>query len=255
MNIQTIMMVSTVVIAMATLTYASLTYFLLREQRREKEKPRIQEIGDVVILPLIKTLEKQKSSFSKGDFNWTQNGFYYKRHQLAEFHGVEKLIYEDFTKAFPDSLTNIEKYNQELNKQTEVLDIFADKLRSLPDFKGTVDALYEEYKRKLEMAGSSYRILVSATLDDILEDVVNNRQNLNSRNAYYEFWNLYGEELLKFRSREEVKTHKEEVKSECKNLLGLLEDILKDLKAILNDYREKYGISYKADELKYSRTY
>jgi hypothetical protein len=213
MNIQTILMVSTVVIAVATLIYASLTYLLLREQRREKEKPRIQEIGDVVILPLIKTLEEQKSSFMNGDFNWTQNGFYYKGHQLAEFHGVEKLIYEDFTKAFPDSLTNIEKYNQELKKQKEILDKFANKLRSLPDFKETVDALYEEYERKAKKSDSFFEPN-STNLEYILEDVVNNRQKLNVGNAYYEFWNLYGVELLKFRSR--VKLIKKKLKANVK---------------------------------------
>jgi hypothetical protein len=254
MNIQTIMMVSTVVIAVATLIYASLTYFLLREQRREKEKPRIQEIGDVIILPLIKMLEEQKSSFIKGDFKWTQNGFYYKSHQLAEFDGVEKLIYEDFTKAFTNIVNEIEKYNQELNKQKEVLDNFADKLRSLPDFNGTVYRLFEEYERKAKKSDSFFKP-DSRNLEYILEDVVNNRQKLSSGNAYYEFWNLYGAELLKFRGREEVKNHKEEVKSECKNLIGLADDILKNLKAVLNNYREKYGISYKEVERKYSRTH
>ena len=182
--------------------------------------------------------------FSKGDFKWTQNGFYYKRHQLAEFHGVEKLIYEDFTKAFPDSLTNIEKYNQELNKQKEVLDSFADKLRLLPDFKGTIYELFEEYKRIIKKSDSFFEP-DSKNFEYVLEDVVNNRYKLNSGNAYYDFWNLYGEELLKFSKREEVKNQKEEVKTKCENLLGLADDSLKDLKAILNDYREKYGIIYK----------
>lgn len=247
MNIQTIMMVSTVVIALATLTYASLTYFLLREQRREKEKPRIQEIGDVVIWPLIKKLEEQKSSFSKGDFNWTQNGFYYKWHKLAEFHGVEKHIYDDFTKAFPDSLTNIEKYNQELKKQKEILDKFADNIRSMQDFKETAYAYFGEYARQ---TGSSDSLFKSDNkyLEIILENVVNNRQSLREGNGYYNFWNIYGKKLLEFRSRDEVRKQKEEVKSECKNLLGLLEGILKNLKAILNEYREKYGIIYKEVE-------
>jgi hypothetical protein len=106
----------------------------------------------------------------------------------------------------------------------------------LPDLEGTVYRLFGEYERKYKKSDSFFRPK-STNFKYTLEDVVNNRQKLNSGNAYYEFWNIYGEELLKFRRREEVKAHKEEVKSECKNLLGLLGGILKDLKAILNDYR------------------
>ncbi|NAS88156.1 hypothetical protein C4E24_00195 [ANME-1 cluster archaeon AG-394-G21] len=61
---------SSVVIATATVIYATLTYLLLREQQREKKKPRIQEISDFVINPLVKRLESQKSYLKKGDFGW-----------------------------------------------------------------------------------------------------------------------------------------------------------------------------------------
>ena len=245
------MMVSTVVIAVATLIYASLTYFLLREQRREKEKPRIQEIGDVVIWPLIKKLEGQKSSFSKGDFNWTQDGFYYRNHQLAEFHGVEKLIYDDFTKAFPDCLTNIEKYNQELNTQKEILDNFANKIRSSQDFVDEVLTALAEYQKKY-LEKDIPRVSFEH-LELILGFIVNDKLTLNQGNRCYGFWNIYGIRLSEFRYREELTYDNEEVAKGCKNLLGLADDILENLKAILNNYREKYGIIYKEVERKYSQ--
>jgi len=61
---------SSVVIATATVIYATLTYLLLREQQREKKKQRIQEISDFVIYPLVKRLESHKSYLKKGDFGW-----------------------------------------------------------------------------------------------------------------------------------------------------------------------------------------
>ena len=90
---------SSVVIATATVIYATLTYLLLREQQREKKKQRIQEISDFVIYPLVKRLESQKSYLEKGDFG-----------------------YED----------------KEVEKLKDSLKEFADEIKSLPDFRNNV---------------------------------------------------------------------------------------------------------------------
>jgi hypothetical protein len=247
-----VLTLSTATVAGATVIYATLTYLLLREQRREKEKPRIQEIATVVIYPLMEKLENQKNFFKKGDFSWTRTGFYYYRQKIAPSPGIEGLIYEDFRKAFPDIVKNIEKYNKVLEKQKEILDNFANKIRSLPDFIKEVSKRFMEYERESKLADilgvcglSSLFESNTQNIEHILAYVVNNEQNLNSDNAYYNFWNQYGKELLKFRDREEVKDYKVEVEKECKNLLGLADSIFKDLKDILKDYREKYGIIYK----------
>jgi len=78
----------------------------------------------------------------------------------------------------------------------------------------------------------------------ILEDIVNNKHELNSSNAYYDFWNLYKEDLLKFREREEIMGSRSEVEIGTKNLLALSERILKRLRDIMNRYRRKFGIVY-----------
>ena len=255
MNIQTMMMASTVVIALATVIYATLTYFLLREQRWEKEKPRIQEIVEVIIYPMMEKLENQRNFFKKGDFTWSQDGFYYYRQKVSPSPGVEELIYEDFRKAFSKIAKDIEKYNNVLEKQKEILDNFADKIQMTPDFKNGIFKRFEEYERKIKSLDtlgvwneqSSFEPNTQ-NIQRILKYVVNNIQNLNSDDAYYDFWNQYGKELLKYRDREEVKDYKAEVEKGSKNLLGLADSILKDLKAKLNEYREKYGIIYKGLE-------
>lgn len=243
MNVQTIMMASTVVMAFATVIYATLTYFLLREQRREKEKPRIQEIVDVVICPLIKKLEEQKGSFKKGDFKWTQDGFYYLRHKLEPPHGAEMLIYEEFKKVFPEIDNEIIKYNAELMKQEETLDAFADEIVLLPDYQKKVSELFERYKKERKTSDTFFESNTK-NLEYILGDIVNNKHKLNSSNAYYDFWNLYKEDLLKFREREEIMGSISEVEIGTKNLLALSERILKRLRDIMNRYRRQFGIVY-----------
>jgi hypothetical protein len=257
MNIQTMMMVSTVVIAVATVIYATITYFLLREQRREKEKPRIQEIVEIIIYPIMENLEKRKSSFKEGDFSWTQDGFYYHPQKVAlPTHGVEKLIYDDFKKAYPEIIKDIEKYNKELEKQKGILDNFANKIRLLPDFKEKVYEKFEKYRTKTKSTKSSDSLFEPNTenIEYILEYVVNNKQKLN-RDGYKDFWDQYGVELLKCRDKEEVEDHKAEVERGCKILLYLADRILRDLKDILDVYRKKYGISYKELNRTYPSAY
>jgi hypothetical protein len=235
-------MISTVVVAGATVLYASLTYFLLREQRREKEKPRIQEIGDVVIYPLIKKLEEQKILFETGDFKWSQNGFYYKQHQLELSQGVEKLVYEEFKKNFPKIVNDIEKYGGELLKQKAILDSFANKIGLLPDFKEKVLNYFDEYKK--EKSANGFFDPNIKNLGYILEDIVNNRKELRQSDGYYNFWNLYGGDLLRLRDRKELRDYKAKVENGTKDLLTLIDKILNSLLNIMSRYRADYGIIY-----------
>ncbi|MEA1999361.1 MAG: hypothetical protein U9N61_08590 [Euryarchaeota archaeon] len=93
---------SSVVIATATVIYATLTYLLLREQRRKKEKPRIQEITEFVINRLVKRLESQKRYLKKGDFGWEDGGCVNITKLTYTFSwGMKELIYDDFKRAYP----------------------------------------------------------------------------------------------------------------------------------------------------------
>lgn len=252
---QTIMMISTVVIAFATVIYATLTYFLLREQRREKEKPRIQEVGEVVIYPLIGKLEGQKYYLKEGNFGWTEH---YLKHvdRLTVFLDMEKLIYDDFKKAFPKTAAKIKEYDKKVEKLKEGMDKFADKIKSLPDFENAVLRKFEEYKSGANLSNASFFEPTTKNLGYILENIINNRQKLGTSDAYNDFWNQYGEQLLKFREGVKVKNYNAEVEEKRKILLELSDSILGDLRAILNGYRKKYGITYKEvqagkDEIKF----
>lgn len=236
---------SSVVIATATVIYATLTYLLLREQRREKEKPRIQEITEVVILPMVERLESQKRRLEKGDFGWTQNGYVGNITKLGSTFsgGTEKLIiYDDFKKAYPKVANKIEEHDKEVEKLKGNLKEFADKIKSQPDFKNKLSERFGEYMRE-KPKNASYFELKDRNFGYILEFIVNNEQEL-SRDVYREFWSLYGKEFLSFRDKEEVKEYKDEVERRRKSLLGVEDSILKDLMGILKRFREEYGIIY-----------
>nr|CBH37688.1 hypothetical membrane protein [uncultured archaeon]CBH40005.1 hypothetical membrane protein [uncultured archaeon] len=238
---------SSVVIATATVIYATLTYLLLLEQRRKKEKPRIQEISDFVINPLVKRLESQKSYLKKGDFGWEKirdTGYVTNITELTSpFWGIKKLIYADFKTAYSKVAKKIEVHDNMVEKLKESLKEFADEIKSLPDFQNKVSERFEGYNEK-----PFYASLFEPTDKNfgfIPELIVKNQQELNEHYTYHKFWSLYGKEFLRFREGKEVKECKTEVERRRKNLLELEGGILKDLMGILKIYIKEYGITYR----------
>jgi hypothetical protein len=238
---------SSVVIAIVTIIYATLTYLLLREQRREKEKPRIQEITEVVIHPLVERLEGQKSYLGKGDFGWEERGYVTNITELSStfLWNIEKLIYDDFKTAYSRVGDKIEEHDKEVEKLKESLKEFADKIKSLSDFKNKVSEKLEEYRKREKPENASLFEPTAESFGHILEHIVNNKQELSEHYVYHKFWSLYGKEFLSFRERKEVKEYKAEVEERRKNLLEREDNILKDLIGILKRFRKEYGISYK----------
>ncbi len=240
---------STLVIAIATVIYATLTYLLLQEQQREKEKPRIQEISEFVIHPLVKGLESHKSYLEKGDFGWEEiGGVKYVTHitkLMYTFEGIDELIYDDFKEVYPKVGDKIEEHDKEVEKLKESLKEFAEKIISLQDFKNKVSESFEGYWKSEKTEKASLFEPTDKNFGYISELIVNNKQELNKRDTYHKFWSLYGKEFLSFRERKEIKECKAEVERRRKNLLEREGSIFKDLRDILKRFRKEYGIIYK----------
>jgi len=236
---------SSVVIATATVIYATLTYLLLREQQREKKKQRIQEISDFVIYPLVKRLESQKSYLEKGDFGYEDKEVRYVTEFTATFWGIKKLIYDDFKVDDSKVGDNIEEQDKEVEKLKDSLKEFADEIKSLPDFRNTVSERFEEYRKSEKTEKASLFEPTDKNFGYISELIVNNKYELKECYTYHKFWSLYGKEFLRFREGKKVEACKTEVERRRKNLLELENGILKDLMGIWKIYRKKYGITYR----------
>ena len=238
---------SSVVIATATVIYATLTYLLLLEQRRKKEKPRIQEITEFVINPLVKRLESHKRYIESGDFGWIQNGYVrnIKKLESTFLEDVKKLIYDDFKKAYPKVANKIEEHDKEMEELKKGVKEFAEKIRSQPDFKNKVSERFEEYRKREKTENASLFESTAKNFGYILEHIVNNERDLSEYHPYYKFWSLYGKEFLSFREKKGIKECKAEVDGRRKNLLEAEGRILKDLMGILKIFRKEYGIPYR----------
>ncbi len=241
-----VQIVSTGVIAAATLIYASLTYFLLREQRREKRKPLIQDIVNVVIHPVIKQLEKQKSYLKEGNLEWIHIRTADVATKLIMFSSdKEKLIYDKFKKERPRIATKIENYDNKIEELKEVLNEYWDKVMSLPDYENTLSEKFEEYKERENPSHMPYFELNDDNLRTIALYIIHNKPEFEESEqhaAYYKFWNLYGKELREFRKRSEVKNYKKDIEKRHKDLLKSADRLSKGLRAIFDKYMDEYGV-------------
>lgn len=246
--------VSMVIIAAATLIYASLTYFLLREQQREKRKPRIQEIVNVVLHPLIEQLESQKGYIKGGNLERIHEihvGTTGRREvvtKLITFSGKEKLIYDKFKKEHLSIATKIESYDDKVEELKGVLNEYWDKVISLPDFVNKLSEKFEEYKeRESHLHVPSFE-LKRDNLKTIALYIIHNKPEFEESDqhaVYYKFWNLYGKELREFRKRPELKNYKKDIEKRHKDLLKSADRLSKGLRAILDKHTDKYGVTYK----------
>ncbi len=242
---------SSIVIAAAAVITAIFTAILacshLIERGREKKKPRIQKIAEVVIYPMVEILERQKKDLEKGTIVWEKSGYPTHVNTMSSFLW-DTHIYDDFKKDNQKVADKIEKHDGEVYKLRACLQEFADNIKSLPDFKNTISTRFEEYKSKEKGDNASFFEPTTNNFGNILESIVNNEQELNERMVYHKFWSLYGKELLKFREREEVQEYKIEVGKRCRILINIESAILNDLRNILKEFREKYGIVYSGFE-------
>ncbi len=243
---------SSIVIAAAAVIAVILTCLRHIEQRREKNKPRIQKIAEVVIYPLVERLESQKRDLEKGTIGWEKSGYPTHVNTLSIFLW-DKRICDDFKKDNQKVTDKIEKHDGEVKKLRACLQEFADNIKSLPDFKNTISTRFEEYKSREKRGNASFFDPTAENFGNILESIVNNEQELNERNVYHKFWSLYGKELLKFREREEVLEYKIEAEKSCRILIDIESAILNDLRNILKKFRVKYGIVHSGFEDKEKR--
>jgi len=237
----------------ATVVYATLTYKLLEEQKRMVQKPRIQAIVNMIILPIYEKIEEQKRFLENRDFRWiNENRMYIGKSRLKFSSSGEKLIYYNFRDEFKSVYAKIEKYDKMLSELKKKLDLLAEKIKLIPNFKKEISKKFVEYLDQNQgILGKSEQRKFEPNeknIEIILRYIVNNMRELYDGCPYEDFWRKYRKELLNFRERKEVKDLKEEIEDKSKELFYLLENIHYDLKRTIQACGKKYGVIPKIEE-------
>jgi hypothetical protein len=205
----------------------------LKEQQRTKEKPRIQEIYDVVICPLIKHFEILYEIFRDKKIDLSSLAWSFKIAPMFN-KGVEEIIFKEFIKTYPQLNERLREFDRLVEKLIEAWKKFEEKINTLPEFRQKVDERWKEYGQPIETNPPQYNWTIAW--------IINEKEELTKGHGYYEFWRKYKKDFLIFRNDERVKEEKEEFDRNRNALFSLTEEILKELKKIANELSVKYGI-------------
>lgn len=229
--------VITLIIAIATVVYATLTYFLLREQRREKKKPVIEEMLKVVIHPLLKDVQGEIQFLRQEKF-----GLYHdlKRMVCHELEprklGAKGIVYENFAIRYPGIPVLLNHHDVEFYHLKESLENLANKLLSV-GFKEKCVELITKYNESAKRAHLS-----DSDVNYLLMFVIEKTREVEEGHVAREFWDINGAELLSFRERADVKEYIKNLENKRRELLRTCGELEAELKRLINQFRDNYGI-------------
>jgi len=229
---------ATVIVAAATVLYATLIHSSLKEQRREKEKPVIEEMLRVVIHPLFRDVQSEIQYLREKGLGWYHNTktMFCGRTLEPRKSGAEGIIYENFARAYSNIPVLLNHHDVGIMHLERELENFADKL-ILAGFKEKCMELIAKYNQKDDsnkLSGSDAEYLIG--------DVIDNRKEFEEKNRFFDFWRIHGPELLKFREGDGVREHIKNVEDMRREHLHTCEELEAELRRLINKFRDDYGI-------------
>lgn len=236
--------------AIATCIAIFFMWWQLKEQQRIKEKPRIQELNDVIIIPLILKLETQIDCIKKGDIGYNNlTGIAEHISRLVSFSPDEKLLYNDFAKEYSEIHKKILEHDEKLKELEKSARYLADKLEEHELFCKKFNEKIKEYNQILQKEDKSdqcirenERLWLS---NAIVEWLVNNKYKLERTHSRFDFWLRYSSEFFDILEASGIKNYKKDFEEKKKEMRFISEDILNNLKEIRDDLTRKYGLKTK----------
>ncbi len=237
--------------SIATVVYATLTYLLLVETRREKKKPIIEEILGVILYPLRQLLFDESSDFKKGNARllFVRGKFRcdYKINRLYSWE-PDALVFQDFRKNNLEIAEMIDKHDALISELEEAANSIAEVLNT-PDFKKKCDELViiweEQGHQKISNAIGGNQLY-----DDILTYLINNIEKLNERHLFYEFWEV-NHEIFFMEKERLTKKQSKNLENELKKLEIFTKNFLMKIEKLIDSYQKKYNIAPKFITEKY----
>ena len=235
-----------VITAGATVVYATLTFFLLLETRREKKKPIIEEILGIILFPLRQLLFEESSDFKKGNAR-----LLYVKDKISSNDKINKiyswepdfLVFQDFRKINPEIAEMIDEHDDLISKLVESADSIAKKLHT-HDFIKKCDEIATIWEESGHQKISNAYGVGHQLYEDVLSFLINNIEELNERHILYEFWKNNHEIFFKEKERLAKRKNKN-LEDKLKQLEIFTNKFSIKIERLVDNYQEKYNIAPK----------
>ena len=248
-----ITLVALLATSIATIVYATLTYFSLKEARREKKKPIIEEILSVILYPLLRSLEEEISYFKKGDTMLSfVRGKFTSGKKISNLlsWGIDQLVYESFRKSHPNIAEMIGRYDTFVSELKDDANSIAEVLYTA-EFRKKCSSMIIKWDEKVEEKDKiSPHPGKRDPAENLLCYAVNNIHYLPDGNALCKFWEKNREKFIK--EKENIaETQCKKLEDTLTEIEGITKDLIIKLQKLIERYEKKYGIPKRSVADKY----
>jgi len=201
---------------------------------KERERPRIIELIQHVLSPLVHSLLIAIERHESGEIDYCEE---------LMVTSLDEEYFRDFIRKFPQFGEKIKKFNEITKVVNAKIDDLIQEINT-SEFREKCHELIVAYNQ----ASPEKRLLEDYTSINkeyskrfALHIIQNKRGDLGGAYIYNKFWQLYGDELLKVRLQESIS----DKLTEFEHLWKEYGDKAQELKEALEKQREIYGEEYK----------
>jgi hypothetical protein len=244
-TVSNIVLVASLVVI--TYWYAKKINEQTKEMIKNRDRGRILEEVKSFITPTKLRLESETNAIRENTVYWNR---YNDKSYIRELskHLPDKTDYGspifDATTKYPNLKTQLLSHDRIYDRLNELYGEIRNEIAS-PEFKERLRVLIEEYNERNssnQLTGDRRDKSEMYYTTYIINKGIPGRTS-DQRAAYLDFWDQYKVELLKFRNTPQVKELEKEKESILIQLKKLNEELLENIKEIIEKYRKEYGFT------------
>jgi len=243
----------TLVQIISTISFTVLTLWIILQNRKtinlmakDRERPTIKEIVQIIIAPSISKLETEINDLHGKEYGWS-----HQRKSMDNISALMKFTDRRYIILLNDLLRKYPELNKKVNEHDALVSALNEKLAELDEridtkeFREKCCRLINEYNSRINELGAIYKnpsVLQESDYHYILKCVVNGIPHIGTAYIQYVFWEEYGEILLKERERKDTKEVANVIEERTNNLISCSKSLKDDLVGIKENYRKKYSL-------------
>ena len=243
--------IATIILIGITCGYVILTWKLVKDTRRERESPKIEELVNSLITPLKNIARSNLEFLEKREYGYSYGRKEISRiFKLTPFETPSPFIVRKFEKDYPKLADIIRNCNDLRDELEMAVDDLAQNILEMPGFRKKCFRLIDEYNEKCP----TNKKLTQSDLEDypeiLLGDIIDKTEHFNQADSFIAFWEMYRDEFIKFlEKKEEIIEKLSHVKKLTNQLVGLLRTVVKELEDEEYKLWEEYYIEIKSSVL------
>jgi hypothetical protein len=212
---------------------------------KDRKRNRILEAVKDFLTPTMHSLEDEIKAIQGNEIHWE---IYTK--DKAYIMGLskrlpDKIDYTITTTKYPNLKTQLLSHDKLYNRLNELCDEIRSEIVG-SEFKKRLRVLIDRFNEKRDITkqltedrrGKSENVYAGWIISKGIFD-----RSPDQNTPYFDFWDRYKDELLRFISTPRIQNHKREIGAILDQLKELNEKLSKEIKGVIGKYREEYDLT------------